>query len=120
MNRDMELIRAILLEMEEHTPGTIYNAENFEVEGYTPELVHFHLYLLEEAGLIHAQNVTGAGTAGHQMIPFWLTWNGYDFLEAARNDGIWNKAKGILEDKGLSTPFDLLKSLLLKLAQEAI
>jgi len=120
LNRDMDLIKAILLELEKHTPGTIYNAEDFKVEGSTPEEVHFHLYLLKQAGLIHALNVTGGGTPVPEMIPFWLTWDGYEFLDAARNEGIWNKAKGVLADKGLGMPFDILKSLLLKLGQEAI
>jgi len=116
----MDLIKAILLELEKNTPERAYDSENFEIEGFSPAVVHFHLYLMEDAGLISAMNVAGHGGGGHAMIPRWVSWNGYEFLDAARNDGVWNKAKGILSDKGLGMGFDVLKQLLLKLAQEGI
>ena len=115
----MDLIKAILVELEKNTPGTTYNAENFEIEGYSPEQVHFHLYLMEQADLIFAVDITGGGGVGPEMIPLWLSWTGYEFLDAARNDGVWNKARGLLADKGLGVGFDTLKPLLLKFVQEA-
>ena len=116
----MDLVKAILLELEKNTPGRTYDSENFEIEGFSPEMVHFHMYLMEQAGLIFAIDVTGGGPGGPEMIPVWLSWTGYEFLDAARNDGVWNKAKGMLSDKGLGMSFDVLKQLLLKLAQEGI
>ncbi len=44
VKRDMDLIKAILLELEKTTPGTFYGTENFEIEGFSSEQVHFHLY----------------------------------------------------------------------------
>ena len=120
MLRDMDLVKDILIELGNNTPGTSYNSENFEIPGHDPEEVHFHLYLLEQAGLIEAHDATGMGSQGPEMIPLWLTWNGYEFLEAASNEGIWEKAKGVLKEQGLGTSFDLMKTLLVKLGQEAI
>jgi len=54
------------------------------------------------------------------MTPLWMSWAGYEFLDAACNDGVWDKAKGMLSDKGLGMSFEVLKQLLIKLAQEGI
>jgi hypothetical protein len=47
-------------------------------------------------------------------IPKGLTWDGHEFLDAIRNDTVWNKTKRVIADKGGSIPFDVLKDLALK------
>ncbi|MGO8839441.1 MAG: DUF2513 domain-containing protein [Limisphaerales bacterium] len=37
-----------------------------------------------------------------------LTWAGHDFLDAARNDTIWNKAKDEFLKPGISWTFSIL------------
>ncbi|MEW5988435.1 MAG: DUF2513 domain-containing protein [Chloroflexota bacterium] len=49
-----------------------------------------------------------------------LTWNGHEFLEAARNDQFWNRAKRVLREKGSGMVFSLLNELLLHFGKEAI
>jgi len=120
VERDMDLVKAILLELEENTPGTSYGSGGLEVEGHSVEEVHFHLYLLKQAGLIEAEEVTSFADVGPAMMPLWMTWYGYEFLDAARNDGVWDKAKGMLLDKGLGMGFETLKALLLKLGREGL
>ncbi len=47
--------------------------------------------LLHEAGLIDAEKLTSAdGVCGK---PKRLTYNGHEFLDAARSDAVWRKAK---------------------------
>ena len=41
-----------------------------------------------------------------------LTWEGYEFLDAANNDIIWNKAKDTVKSKGMSLPFHIFRKLL--------
>ena len=42
-----------------------------------------------------------------------LTWEGHDFLAAARNDTIWKKTWASVKDKGVDVSFGLLKELLI-------
>ena len=95
MRRDMELIRSILLEME-RWPANHAN-QTVEVHGRTEEEIMYHLGLMHQAGLIHALNVSSR--EGDAWIPVDILWQGHEFLDAARSDTVWLKAK----DRVLST-----------------
>ena len=49
-----------------------------------------------------------------------MTWEGHDFLDSIKNEKIWKKAKEIIKEKGGSVPFEVLKSLILKVSKEII
>jgi hypothetical protein len=54
--------------------------------------------LLHEAGLVEAMDL-GVG-----WKPVRLTYSGHEFLDAARNDSIWEKAKtAVVESTGVLT-----------------
>jgi hypothetical protein len=38
-----------------------------------------------------------------------LTWEGHEFLDKAKNEKVWNKAKSIIKEKGISLSLDALK-----------
>lgn len=87
-----------------------------DFEGYDAELVSMHMEMMEEAGLIK-------GHASHTIGSFYysadrLTWYGYDFLEASRNDKIWSKAKKVIVKAGGIFSIEVLKKLLNHLAIE--
>jgi hypothetical protein len=92
MKRDMDLIRAILLEIEK-LPDDL-ESHNIEMENATPEEVTYHVRLLAQAGLIEAEDFSTF--AGTRWQPRGLTWNGHEFLDAARSDTVWRKAKEIV------------------------
>ena len=48
-----------------------------------------------------------------------LTWQGHEFLDAIRNDTIWNKTKNVVAERGGAIPFELIKELAIKLARTA-
>jgi hypothetical protein len=112
MKRDMELVRQILLKTEQNTEvdGWI----DLDIEGHAPEEVSYHVKLLADAGLLEAQDLTT--TEEFEWKPKSLTWNGHEFLDAARNETIWKKTTEIVKDKGGSIPFEVLKDLLIKVA----
>jgi hypothetical protein len=112
MKRDMELIRAILIEIERDRPADV--SLPIKVQGYNDEQVNYHLILLHEAGLIDALSFSGSGK--EDVIPKRLTWAGHEFLDAARNDNVWNKTKEIVMNKGGNISFEILKGLLSKVA----
>jgi hypothetical protein len=110
MKRDMDLIRKILLKLEEHEHG--HAPEPFKVEGYTDELVGFHVHLMGEAGLLRVANITGFDDSSPMAIPSSILPVGYDFLDAARNDKIWAQVKKRLADEAVSVPITVFLAML--------
>lgn len=90
MKRDLELIRKIMLKMEDAPTGA---APEMELEGYSPMAVGYHCYLIVDAGLAAGLD---ASTVRSQGSPEWivthLTSRGHDFAEAARDEGRWKTA----------------------------
>lgn len=81
MKRDMKLCTQILAAVEkqpslEPTP--------VGVEGRETQEVNYHLMLLNEAGLIEADQVEHANNGQSLWLARRLTWAGYDFLENQR------------------------------------
>lgn len=90
MKRDLELIRKIILRMEDAPTGA---APKTELEGYSRMAVGYHNYLIVDAGLAEGRDAT---TRASQGSPEWvlahLTSRGHDFAEAARDEARWKTA----------------------------
>lgn len=97
MKRDMDLIRKMLFAMEANEHGFV---DKLEIKGYTEEEIGFHAYLLGQAGLANVIDVTSFASKSPEAMVRSLTQAGYDFVEAARDDNTWNKAKGIMSKAG--------------------
>jgi hypothetical protein len=103
------------MEMEEHqNPNT---PVKLACSGYSPDEIGYHVKILEQAGFIQAKETTGLRT-GIQWLPLSLTWKGHEFLDATRNEGVWQKLKAELKDRGMSLPFSLIQDLAIKIAAE--
>ena len=114
MQRNMDLIRRLLLEIESE-PSTQYR---FEIDGVEELELYYHVDLLVEANLIRGVKVRWAsdGTLASLFLgsPVALTWDGHEFLNAARNETVWQQTKEKAQARGLdiqSLTFDLIKSL---------
>jgi len=94
MKHDLDLVRKILLACEEKEKASI--GEYLKFEGYTEEQVGFHVHLMGEAGLLEVVEV-GAGDQPPLGIPLWIKWEGYEFLEASRNETTWKKVRGTVK-----------------------
>jgi hypothetical protein len=116
MKRDMDLVRKILIAFE--AAPFPDGQDKLHIEGYEDEDVQFHMLLMREAGLVEAIDVSTQRAI--QFLPRRLTWEGYEFLEAARDETNWNKAKKTLAEKAGGLVFSLLKELLITLAKEAV
>jgi hypothetical protein len=105
MQRDMDLIRDLLLgiEQDQRLDGTCYivpdQQDNFGIIGIknnSLQEVAYHLAMLIEAGFVEGDK----GTLDRAMPGITkLTWQGHEFLDAIRDPGIWGKTKERL--KGL-------------------
>ncbi len=112
MKRDMELVREILLQTEA-SPYTKGLAD-LNIDNYSEDEVSYHVKIMEQAGLVTAIDLSTGMTFCWR--PTALTWQGHEFLDAIRNDTVWNKTKEIVKEKGGDIPFAVLQQLVIKVA----
>jgi len=116
MKRDMDLIRKILLKIEDIPYPNISN--EFTIQDYHEDQISYHVMLLNEAGLIEA--IDFSSHDGLSWIPTRLTWEGHEFIEASRDESRWEKAINIVKEKGGGLVFDVLKGVLIQLMTKAV
>jgi hypothetical protein len=97
MKRDMDLVRVMLLAIEESPHGF---APKIEISGYTQEQIGYHATLLKEAGLAEGIETTTMGSQSPELMITRLTWLGHDFLDNARENQTWNQAKDMIKTIG--------------------
>jgi hypothetical protein len=107
MKRDMGLVRAILLDIEANAPPQGGLNSRISVDGFDKATIMAHIVMMiSDEHLINGR-VMKIITGDDAMI-FGLTWRGHEFIDAARDDTIWTKAKTSLLKHGSSISFDLL------------
>lgn len=108
MQRDWDLIRKILLQVEA-LGDTQSQVDGGDIEGSDAENVSYHIHLLIESGLV--EGVCSQGLDGPlRCFASALTWEGHEFLDKIRSVGMWNKIKTVAREKGLSLSFDVIKA----------
>ncbi len=104
MKRDFELVRQLLLKLE--------GEESVDLSSYTQEQLNYHKALIKEAGfaegIIHYPSTLRTDVPDRAILKR-LTWKGHEFLDKAKNDKVWNKAKTIIKEKGVSLSLDALQ-----------
>ncbi len=115
MKRDIDLVRDILIAMEANAHG--FFAQMPAIAGRSDEEIGYHAHLMSQAGLITAADATSLDGASPSAIPLSITWAGHDFIDAARDDTIWNKSRSGVLSSRLSFTFDLLKEVLVSAAK---
>jgi hypothetical protein len=105
MKRDMELIRRILLEVEDDK--FVYGAR-IEFEGHSSQTCAYHVALILDAGLAVGEVLKTPSTPYFAAMIHRLTSSGHDFCDGIRNDTIWNKAKQKVIKPGASYGLSVL------------
>jgi hypothetical protein len=118
MKRDMDLVRAIALAVEERP--TALGGEELEVPDYSKEEVGYHVNLMMEAGLLHGTDITSTADTVPRALPSRLTWEGHEFADAARDRGRWQKAKELAAEKAGTVSVSVLVELLKKLMSDSL
>jgi hypothetical protein len=108
MKRDMDLMRKILLAIEEeYKPGT-GSIWILKIEGYDMETIAEHCQMLHRQGFVDSYEATrGGGKIMHFRVGN-LTSPGYDYLELIRDNDIWNKTTREIEKKKLPDTFEAI------------
>ncbi|PKV63379.1 DUF2513 domain-containing protein [Pontibacter ramchanderi] len=89
MKRNIDLVRQILLKTEEL--GFLNRSFELSIEDYSKEEISYHVKLLAQAGYLEAEYISCKELT--EWNPISLTWSGHEFLDAARDNTVWNKAK---------------------------
>jgi hypothetical protein len=116
MKRDMDLIREILLKIEE-APYELGWVE-IDIEGRSSAEIAYHIMLLAQSRLIEADNLSTFG--GPEWKAKSLTWQGHEFLEVSKDESRWNKAKAVMKEKGGGMVFEVLKVALIELTKSTV
>lgn len=117
MNRNMDLVRKILFEIEAQN-DTLSN--KIVVEGYSENEIKYHLAIMNDAGFFEATVAKISGSKYPLIVPSRLTWFGHDFLDASRDENRWNQAKGVVKKLGSSVTFDVFKTILVQIMTSQI
>lgn len=119
MRRDMDLVRQLLMEIEDGKRSfDTTSARHAEILGLpgddrpgqeeAAKLAH-HLDLLEQRGLIEIQ----AKSLGGVILIKGLTWDGHEFLATVRDVEVWKQTKDLAKKGGteaLSAMWDIAKA----------
>jgi hypothetical protein len=117
MKRDMDLIRQILLAVEQDDDATGRHEVSVNIEGHLPIKVEYHVRLAAEDGLLIAMD---AGVESQiAVLPTRLTPAGHDFLEASRDITIWQRAK-ILAVKTGGESVAVLMGIMIEIGKERL
>jgi hypothetical protein len=92
MQRDMELVRNILLDLE--ADNFVKDSGRYELEAsYSRELIDYHLRIMEEAQLINGFRAERIADNRTRFTVASITWDGHEFLDKTRSPKVWEKTK---------------------------
>lgn len=72
-------------------------------------MVWYHLGLLDAKGMIDCRLLQSDDGSIRRADVYGLTWDGQDFLDALRDDSVWEKTKRAVRESVGSTTFDVVK-----------
>jgi hypothetical protein len=73
---------------------------HFGIFEYPPGQIAHHARILMQEGLIEGQDLADSTGADPDAIATSLTWKGHEFLDLARDQQRWNRAKAIIGKVG--------------------
>lgn len=118
MKRDMDLIRKMVLAVEECPSGF---APELKIQGYDTAQIGYHAYLLVNSGLAEGFEITTTCSNGPEYQITHLTSAGHDFAGNVRNEYIWDEVLEEIKKKGLvSAGLDAIKKLLDKVVRKRL
>ena len=119
MERDFELIRRILKDIEKTSAGEII--ENLDYpNAYPTSIVYEHVKLLVDEGFVEGEALQNNN---HEIVViriYRLTWKGHDFVKVTQDESLWEKAKSSVLKPTMSFTFDFLLAWIKEEAKEKL
>lgn len=119
MKRDMDVVRHILMRIEELTPGSVQEAQLLTDE-WDADTISYHAALMIEAGLLEGTPIETFGSHYARVIITGITWEGHDFLEAIRDESVWNKTKSKVVETAGTVSLEVLKAVAVSVARSML
>lgn len=116
MRRDMDLIRTILLNVEDHP--LVLSTDSYNPTWTTQELL-YHAKLIDQAGLAEVAFIKKDDTVACACIGE-LTWQGCDFIDTVRSETLWAKVKTTIATSLGSASFNVLTQVASRLALDQL
>ena len=99
MERNLSLIREILLRIEEMQSRN--ERVDLGIEGYPEKTVVYNLDLAIKAGLVEEEVDWKLNNDDYYFFDVeTLTWEGHDFLDSVRQDAVWKTTQDRVERAG--------------------
>ena len=117
MQRNMDIVRMILMRLEASPSGRAPN--DLGIKSFPPDQIGYHAHIMMQEGLIEGSDVTDSRSAGPEAVPRSLTWKGHEFLDLARDQERWNRAKTIIAKIG-SAPISVWMKVLTDLMLQGL
>lgn len=102
MKRDMELIRKVLLAVQDLQLDS-------PIDSYSADEVKYHKALAIEAGLIKGSVLKGVTEIPVAVMVTSLTWTGHDLIDAIAAEANWQKVKNFLKEAGKQVTIETIK-----------
>ncbi|TCG04621.1 hypothetical protein BZM27_39680 [Paraburkholderia steynii] len=74
------------------------------------EVLHYHLELMSQRGLIETLRHSGLNMPYPQHSVISMRLDGHELLEVMRNDTMWGNIKATVKEKGLGLTLDAIKA----------
>ena len=116
MKRDMNLLRSILLLVEQQSSAFV--PIEVKLDGHTEDEIGYHTVLLIEAGLVEGR-VSGEIGRPPRTVITRLKWPGHEFLDAAREPSRWKEARNLVEKFG-GAPIEVWTNILTQLVAKSV
>jgi hypothetical protein len=121
MKRDLDLIRDILLDIENWSNEQPLWLSSLEYEGKTKQEIGYQLELLKDFDYIQAniiKNSQGIGYEDASIVRMKMA--GHEYLDAVRSPEVWKKTKTTLEKVGGGAALAVVKDIATRIAIEII
>lgn len=112
MKRDWEIIRDLLIEIEElpeqERAGFSYKTDPKKDDAANAKAAH--AVLLADAGFLTGAN-TGFLDGSRVLLAPNLNWEGHELLDTIRSKPVWERIKSTAQEKGIELTFDTVIAL---------
>lgn len=107
MQRNMDTIRLVLLEIEKIDNATM--AHDIEIPNIPADEIGAHIGMLLDGGFIDGKRyVSSSGTS---YIVTSMKYDGHDLIDSIRDESIWKEVKEKTKKVGGSVSLDIIKKL---------
>lgn len=110
MKRDMDLVRRLMLAAEGQPAGEHFFARDIMQADDDGAVIAEHVHLLFDAGYLTGDPDRTIAILPHpgRVLITGITWRGHEFLDAVRDDTVWQKTKAKLTATGGSATLEIV------------